>query len=255
MILPLSSCSGDVTDAPTPSDPSEWDYTKRWDKYLNQHFTKISEDFYWTDYDESDYYGTTQKSIAPGEFVEFFNLTESNITIRYGNEDEKIFNLSEITDNKINKVIEGPYPTLVYQKYVDVPLNFIDNDSTSLQFSGGLTISPGSHISYRGAIGSSLAIRKVLTQYDDVYLFSTSDETGAAAHLNWICDDYIFDRSALRCKKSPLLINWSNSSWQGELAAIFPNPADFLQLMLAMPVVKISDYGFTGDSLPYYVSI
>ena len=52
-----------------------------------------------------------------------------------------------------------------------------------------------------------------------------------------------------------MLINWSNSSWQGELAAIFPNPADFLQLMLAMPVVKISDYGFTGDSLPYYVSI
>ena len=100
MILQLSSCSGDVTDAPTPSDPSEWDYTKRWDKYLNQHFTKISEDFYWTDYDENDYYGTTQKSIAPGEFVEFFNLTESNITIRYGNEDEKIFNLSEITDNK-----------------------------------------------------------------------------------------------------------------------------------------------------------
>lgn len=255
MILPLSSCSGDVTDATTPSDPSEWDYAKRWEKYLNQHFTKISEDFYWTDYDESDYYGTTQKSIAPGEFVEFSNLTESNITIRYGNEDEKIFNLSEITDNKINKVIEGPYPTLVYQRYVDVPLYFIDNDSTSLQFSGGLTISPGSHISYRGAIGNSLAIRKVLTQYDDVYLFSTSDETGAAAHLNWICDDYIFDRSALRCKKSPLLINWSNSSWQGELAAIFPNPADFLQFMLAMPVVKISDYGFIGDALPNYVSI
>ncbi|MGN0237837.1 MAG: hypothetical protein ACI4AK_07130 [Lepagella sp.] len=243
MIATITSCSDDVAVEPTPT------HSDRWGKYVGQHFTKDSEDFRWRDNTNTSYKYAHASCIEEGEFVEFLNPTDSCITIRYGCEEEKKFNLAEITDNKIDKVIDGPYSPLTYHQYVDVTLNYVKSDAAATFFYGGSSIGPDIHISFKGAIEDQLYISKNLTTYDRVFLYSPGKD------VNWVCDDYKFDMSSLKCRKSPLTINWSNFSWRGDLANLFPNPNDFLQLMLAMPVVKTSDYGFNDDGLPEYLSV
>ena len=252
MLATLFSCSDDVVE---PNKPADKTPSELWSNFLGKQFTKESGNFYWTESDGVSDSEITNQSIATGEFVEFHNLTDTSVTIRYGSAEEKKFNLADITDNKINKVINGPYTPLIYQQYVDVPLNFINQESGRLFFSGSKEIALGMRISFHGSIGDKLRVSKNLTHYDNFFLFDYVSEDGNSPELCWMCDDYKFDLTTFKCSRSPFIIDWNIRNWEGDLASLFPNPTDFLQLLLAMPIVKTSDYGFTDNSTPEYVSI
>ncbi|MGN0237021.1 MAG: hypothetical protein ACI4AK_02895 [Lepagella sp.] len=252
MLATIYSCSDDVVN---PYNPDNKTPSELWSNFLGKQFTKESTDFYWTESDGASDSEITTQSIAAGEFVEFHSLTDSCVTIRYGCVEDKKFNLAEITDNKVNYVINGTYSPLVYQQYVDVPLYFINQESGRLFFSGSKELALGMRISFHGSVGQRLRVSKNLTHYDNFYLFEYVSEDGNSPELYWMCDDFKFDLTTLKCSRSPFIIDWNIRNWEGDLASLFPNPSDFLQLLLAIPVVKTSDYGFTENSTPEYVSI
>ena len=101
MLATLCSCSDDVVE---PNNPTDKTPSELWSNFLGKQFTKESGNFYWTESDGVSDSEITNQSIAAGEFVEFHNLTDTSVTIRYGSAEEKKFNLADITDNKINKV-------------------------------------------------------------------------------------------------------------------------------------------------------
>lgn len=220
-----------------------------WDKYLGKHFTYESDEFEWARYDE---YGwpLSPRGIAKGEYVEFYDLTDDGITIKTGSDEEtKYYNLANATNGKIQKRLLCPYSPYYFCKDVEMRLNFEKDPESPLytKFAEGLEIGPGVYISISGKYFTKLTItRKIVYKqpYLDTYglMFSAAD---------WTCYPYQFDTKTLTCKSSPIVTDWSTSAWNGDIATIIPNPNDFLQLLLAIPIHESSYYGFTGSESEY----
>lgn len=222
-----------------------------WDKYLGKHLTWESDEFKWAVY---DYYGwpLNPKHIARGEYVEFYDLTDEGITIKTGSDEEtKYYNLVNATNGKIQKRLLCPYSPYYFCKDVEIRLKFRKDTSKPLalhtRFSGSYEI--GSEIAVRiyGEYFTTLTISRDI-KYKQPYLNTYQSMVNGA---DWTCYPYLFDTSTIKCKSTPIVTDWSTSSWDGDIATIIPDPNDFLQLLLAIPIHKAGYYGFSGSSSEY----
>ena len=89
ILMILSSSCNDQPDSPSedstesPSDGQSAN-ADPWAKYEGKHFTCSSLDFYWTELDPYDKQTLRKTKIADGEFVEFYDRSDTEIYIRYG---------------------------------------------------------------------------------------------------------------------------------------------------------------------------
>lgn len=244
LLMLLSSCD----DLPANAKP--------WANYEGKRFTSDSRDFYWTlvyfnDLGNTIYAG--EESIAQGEFVEFYNITDSEIYIRYGSERPTYYNLADATNNAIQSTVLCPFSPFMFYQYVELPLKFGKKSDDGYYFSGHGEVGKGVQIGFGGSIGENLQIYREDVQYSyDVLKFKEKDRTGT---MRWYCFPYSFDTKSLKTIVSPISIDWHTSEWKGDIAQLIENPSDFLQLMLAMPILKKYPYGIYYIELDDYISI
>ncbi|MGN0238262.1 MAG: hypothetical protein ACI4AK_09315 [Lepagella sp.] len=219
-----------------------------WDIYIGKHLTSESDEFEWARYDE--YGPLSPRSIAKGEYVEFYDLTDDGITIKTGSdEDTRYYNLASATNGKIQKRLLCPYSPYYFCKDVEMRLNFRRDPKCTLytKFAKGLEIGPGVYISISGEFFTKLTITRKI-EYKQPHLTTYGTMFSAA---DWTCYPYLFDTSTLSCKSTPIVTDWLTSAWNGDIATIIPNPNDFIQLLLAIPIHKSGYYGFTGGESEY----
>ncbi|MGN0237863.1 MAG: hypothetical protein ACI4AK_07270 [Lepagella sp.] len=241
-VVALMLCSCNEDEAPVEKK-------SMWDKYLGKHLTWESDEFEWARYDK---YGwpLSPERIARGEYVEFYDLTEDGITIKTGSDKEtKYYNLANATNGKIKKRLLCPYSPYYFCKDVVMRLKFRkDNKYSSFtQFSGKSEIGSEMIISIDGQYFTKLTITREI-EYKQPCLDTYGTGFSAA---DWTCYPYLFDTKSLTCKSSPIVTDWSTTAWDGDIASIIPDPNNFLQLLLAIPIHKVSFYGFTGSESEY----
>lgn len=258
ILMILSSSCNDQPDSPSedstesPSDGQSAN-ADPWAKYEDKHFTCSSLDFYWTELDSYDKQTLRKTKIADGEFVEFYDRSDTEIYIRYGCERPKYYNLVDTTGTSILAKILCPYSPFFFYKYVEAPLKFGYKTKYYYSFSGQGGVGKGVKIGFHGELSSNLQIFKDIEySYDDLKM----KEPGYFSQtMNWSCFEYSFDTKSLKSIISPIIIDWHTSEWKGEIAELIENPSDFLQLMLAMPILKNYPYGIYDVELDDYISI
>ena len=187
-----------------------------------------------------------------GEYVEFYNLTDSCITIRYAREDKKIVDLSEVTNHQISGKIASPNLPFSFLQSMETKLQFNYEDKTSYCYFEGHTNEPYNFFTkFTGHLDSigNLHIRKLggyISPFPKLRLESSVafDYPYQKFYRNWQVPFYKFDTATLKCRQSPLLIHWNSTAWKGEITTIIPDITDFLQLLLAVPVLDTSEYGY-----------
>ena len=255
------SCSDDGVD-PIQSNPTpdaEGNYG--WSRYVGKHLTSDSDIFVW--HTSNDLAGDlyNNRPITPGEFVEFGNLTESGVTMRYGNEQLYTYNLAHATDNKINHVVACPYSAMGASQYVDIQVSLTYPKGVSYCKLVGLIVDPyGFRCDIEGKINGDLEISKSFSYIDPfprlrLETIPESTDYRILVELRPIQPE--FDAVSLKSVDSPILLQWQSEQWTGEAAAIIPDPSDFLQLLFNIPILKYSDYWKSkySNQDPEYVSI
>ena len=246
----LTSCSKDIDIVET----LPWiEKNTCWEGFIGQHFTKETSPNFWEALD--DYYAgyyITYEDLEDDEYVEFYNLTDSCITIRYAREEEKIVDLSEVTNHQISGTIASPSLPFSFQQSIETKLNFnYETKKSVCYFEGNLEESYNYFTKFTGNIDSkgNLHIRK-LGGYISPFPKLRSESSVAydypyqKFYRNWQVPFYKFDTATLKCRQSPLLIHWNSTAWKGEITTIIPDITDFLQLLLAVPVLDTSEYGY-----------
>ena len=224
----------------------------KWGRIIGQRFTKETSPHFWEilTYIENE-------DLEDGEYVEFYNLTDSCITIRYAREDKKIVDLSEVTNHQISGKIASPNLPFSFLQSMETKLQFNYEDKTSYCYFEGHTNEPYNFFTkFTGHLDSigNLHIRKLggyISPFPKLRLESSVafDYPYQKFYRNWQVPFYKFDTAALKCRQSPILIHWNSTAWKGEISTIIPDITDFLQLLLAVPVLDTSEYGykFAGD--------
>lgn len=242
--------SDDSTESPSDDQPDNAD---PWAKYEGKHFTCKSRDFYWTEVDLYDKQTLWKTKIADSEFVEFYDRSDTEIYIRYGCEQPTYCNLADATDEAIQAKILCPYSPFFFYQYVEAPLQFGYKTETYCSFSGQGEAGKGVKIGFHGELSSDLQIFKDIEfSYDDL---KKKDPGYNSESFIWSCFKYSFDTKSLKTIVSPIIIDWHTSEWTGEIAEFIEDPSDFLQLMLAMPILKKYPYGIYNVKLDDYFSI
>ena len=233
MMVLITSCHDDVAN-PYNDD------NIRWKDFIGKHFTCESKDFHWADFPR---YGVSLYPIMYGEFVEFYNLTDSYITMKYGNEHRTYFNLADITDNKIKQLVACPYTIFSINPSVEISLHFKDDPVKFCYFEGNYIDEWGYFITLDGRAYSAIQITKSVGYVSPIPSLRKPIMTESPhIMMDWRSSLYQFDKSSLKCVTSPLIVSWYTTEWSGNLATLMPNASDFLQLMLSMPILRPQEY-------------
>ena len=265
LALLLSSCHDDIET--NHQDPPYSDTTlSLWQKYLGKHFTReTSDQFYWTEHSFvylSSYHNFVESCpkedrityLKEGEYVEFFDLTDTQITMRYGTNKASYYYLSTLSDGKITDRVLYPYSNLYLRQEVEIPLIFdFDPNYPHTFFKGSYTDQYGFIYKCCGMILSTLHIC-----YDGVYYKTPFPKLRKETYYSdelytpeYFLKDlgplsYSFDKSTLKSNLSPISARWNSALWKGEYASLMPNLADFLQLLLGIPVLNAEEYYTDG---------
>lgn len=237
----LVSCHDDVQ----PESP--YIKTSGWESYVGKHFSCETDQFYWTQHIADDYgYGEDRKiPLDKGQFVEFFDLTDSQISMKYGNEDREYYNLAEATGNAIDKNIACPFPFLGITQTIELPLIFSSEPTDSYcHFRGEYSDAYGFKYSIQGKIYTLLTISRSRS-YESPFprlrkMICESVESYKIMNLEAPTSD--FDKVTLKSKMSPMTIRWNSSAWKGEVASLMQDASDFLQLLLGIHFLHHDDY-------------
>ncbi|MGM9815885.1 MAG: hypothetical protein ACI304_02355 [Lepagella sp.] len=237
----LVSCHDDVQ----PESP--YIKTSGWESYVGKHFSCETDQFYWTQHIADDYgYGEDRKiPLDKGQFVEFFDLTDSQISMKYGNEDREYYNLAEATGNAIDKNIACPFPFLGITQTIGLPLIFSSEPTDSYcHFRGEYSDAYGFKYSIQGKIYTLLTISRSRS-YESPFprlrkMICESVESYKIMNLEAPTSD--FDKVTLKSKMSPMTIRWNSSAWKGEVASLMQDASDFLQLLLGIHFLHHDDY-------------
>ena len=237
----LSSCHDDTVD------PYENEKNVGWKKFDGMRFTSESNTFVWTRY-FSDYYGTYSEKyhIRVGEYVEFKNMTDTCITIKYGCDYRTYFNLADVTEHKVDQLIACPYSIFVHHPDCEAQLKFrYEPQSAACHFSGKYTDEYGYYISYAGHVYDYINISKS-PGYKSPLPDLRKSRGDSSSHLlmSWSRAPFLFDAASLKCISSPVIAKWRSTAWQGEFASTMPDLSDFLQLMLSAKILPPEDYEF-----------
>ena len=249
LVFLLSSCHDNAAEPESPYGEAESTrYYALWQKYLGKHFTNDTDEFCWGSWSPwPQDHGYTLTPLLDDEFVEFYNLTDSSITIRNGYEQDHFVDLADYTDGKVKHIVKRPYPDFDITRSVDVVLNFEEVPYTlpallKCYFKGEYVDDFGVTFTISGDYKKSdgLVIDKEV-KYKQAFprLRQGKNENDI---MDWDPMPASFDKSAMKCISSPLYLSWNSSQWSGDIAGIIPNPTDFLQLIMNIPVFKTEDY-------------
>lgn len=219
----------------------------KWGRIIGQRFTKETSPNFW-----DGHYHSVNEDLEDGEYVEFYNLTDSCITIRYAREDKKIVDLSEVTNHQISGKIASPNLPFSFLQSMETKLQFNYEDKTSYCYFEGHTNEPYNFFTkFTGHLDSigNLHIRKLggyISPFPKLRSESrvTYDPPQRKFYKNWQVPFYKFETATLKCRQSPILIHWNSTAWKGKITTIIPDITDFLQLLLAVPVLDTSEYGY-----------
>ncbi|MGN0237020.1 MAG: hypothetical protein ACI4AK_02890 [Lepagella sp.] len=255
--LLLCECSKDDTS----------NYSDVWSGFYEKHFTGASENFKWTEY--GDYFGYMDwtHSIKEGEFVEFSDLVDNSITIKTGSEETKYFDLADVADGKIRKTLLCPYSPYFLYKETSVELELSQNtDGYYTYFTGKKYLDNEIGVEITGKIYKNnliihrdiygpLYLERSFTWYNDCDVNSNDNHIRKTLSAHMICSAYKFDTSSMKCSQSPILMDMESSSWAKEdISNLIAKPEDFFQLLMAMPILKASDFGVMQSSTFDYIS-
>ncbi len=240
VILLATGCSKEIEEEPYNPDIV-------WDDYVGKHFTKGSGGFVWTKFENHIVWYTEELRV--GEYVDFYDLTDDAITIKTGIEETKYFNLADATGGKIKKRLLIPYYPYYFCKDAEVRMKLRRGGISSyvdLRETEDLCTEVKVH--FEGEYYTKLKLYREIT-YKKPDLRCVFDSQ--FGFVDWTCYPFLFNTSTLTCTSTPFVINWTPSSWDGDIATLIPNPQDFLQLLLAIPILNVNDYGFTGWTSEY----
>ena len=302
--LILSSCHDnpmlDTPDEPeqnTPEDsepedsesdnPTNNPYVEEWQNYMGKHFTReTSDQFYWTqhyweNYENDDGHqrflqGCTHddvrekshviKYLTGSHFVEFFDLTYSQITMRVGSDKGPYYNLANMSGQQINVNVLCPNSLSWINKELDIPLYFDYKSSPPSYcfFKGKYSDQYGFTYRSSGFIRSGYDINDPLWAkfhigfYREGHLspFPSLEKVKVVQLSSYdpvedIFKDlrpiaYSFNKTTLRSNQSPVTIQWKSSAWKGEMASLMPSLSDFFQLLIGIPVLNSKEYYYYG---------
>ena len=226
-ILLFAACRSDKEECPIV-EKDKWG----WHNFLGKTFTSESTDFYWT----VDYPHDKIEYLKEGEYVEFYNLTDSSITMRYGNIEQAYCDLAEITNNRIQQIVACPNSALVVPQSMDIELKFKPEKYTSYcNFESDYTNPYGFTFKFSGKILHKLTIMKEREYICTVPAFRQ-------AKMNWDTLPYNYIYSTLKCESSPMIISWKSSGWDGNISSLIPDASEFIQLLIGLPVINNSEY-------------
>lgn len=233
--LLATGCSKEIEEKPYNPDIV-------WDGYAGKHFTKESGGFVWTKFENHIVWYTEE--LRDGEYVEFYDLTDDAITIKTGIEETKYFNLADATGGKIKKRLLIPYYPYYFCKDAEIRMKLRRGGISSyVDLRETEDLCPEVKVHFEGEYYTKLKLYREITynKPDLRCVFGAIFDT-----VDWTCYPFLFNTSTLTCTSTPFVINWTPSSWDGDIATLIPNPNDFLQLLLAIPILNVNDYGFTG---------
>ena len=226
-ILLFAACRSDKEESPIV-EKDKWG----WHNFLGKTFTSESTDFYWT----VDYPNDKIEYLKEGEYVEFYNLTDSSITMRYGNIEQAYCDLAEITNNRIQQIVACPNSALVVPQSMQIELKFKPEKYTSYcNFESEYTNPYGFTFKFSGKILQKLTIMKEREYICPVPTFRQ-------AKMNWDTMPYNYNYSTLKCDSSPIIVSWKSSDWGGDISSLIPDASEFIQLLIGLPVISSSDY-------------
>ena len=278
-VIVLSSCHDDVETKHTESPSPESKLTE-WLKYIGIHFTReTSDQFYWVQHTwcrkDNEVLGyqtflqycridgaTNDVTYLKGsEFVEFVDLTDSQITIRVGNDKLTYYNLSNITDKQINIKVLCPNSLSWINQVIEIPLEFDYKANPSCCFFEGKFIDQigykyksSGYLNYGRAINDQLKIslhiafsrENPASPFPELKI-SKYIELGSSGYPEHIFEDlnastYSFNKSTLQCIQSPVIVQWNSAAWKGDVASLMPSLSDFIQLLIGIPVLDPKEY-------------
>ena len=219
----------------TKDTPFCWRWTEEWDDFDGSHTWHHSEE--------------RSLPFEDDEYIEFSNISNSGMTIRWGvDKANEYFDLGAATGHKYDYTFLRPQFHLESQA-VDIPITY-DGLKLALDcdLKGSLKIEDGYEI---GLFGNrkyeDLKIMYYRKNRFNGELVTRYDKEGKG---RWGAIDYKFDSNRMKCAQSPIYLEWQTNAWNGDIASSIENPADFLQLIMAIPVFKAADYGFSGIDIP-----
>ena len=298
--LILSSCHDnpmlDTPDDPeqnTPEDsesddPTNNPYVEEWQNYMGKHFTsETSDQFYWTQHYWENYendddhqrflqrcethsnttmYVDVKKYLTGSQFVEFFDLTDSQITMRVGSDKGPFYNLANMSGQQINVNVLCPNSLSWINKELDIPLYFDYKSSPPSYcfFKGKYSDQYGFTYRSSGFIRSGYDVNDPLWKkfhigfYREGHLspFPKLEKVKTVQLSSYYDPEFIykdlrpitysFNKTTLRSNQSPVTIQWKSSAWKGEMASLMPSLSDFFQLLIGIPVLNSKEYYYYG---------
>ena len=292
MIVIISSCHDNIestlTESPTESPTPDFDFNE-WQKYIGKHFTsEFPEQFYWTQHywegyendddhqqflqdcdlhsDDSQVQSLMLKYLTTYQFVDFFDLTDSKITMRVGIENNSHYNLRFLTDHQIKVKVKCPSPLSWINKEIEMPLIFEYNSPPSYCFFKG-KYSDQYGFTYRscGFIRSGSDIKDPLWSKFHISFYREEGHLSPFPQLKklkfiqfssypiyeGVYKDlrpitYSFNKTTLGSEQSPITIQWESTAWKGEMASLMPSLSDFFQLLIGIPVLNPNEYYYEG---------
>ena len=219
----------------TRDTPFCWTWTEEW-KYSDGDKTWV----YWEDRTLPFIYN---------EYLKFFNNSTTGMTIRWGiNRNKQIYNIISNSDKEYVYTFLRPQFHLECQA-VDIPVTYcgkkLENDC---DLKGSVKLEDGYEIGLFGHRKNNelkiMYYRKNRINEQLVTRYNTE------VQAVWRTINYKFDSNRMKCLQSPIYVEWQTTAWNGEIASLIGNPADFLQLIMAIPIFKAADYGFSGSDVP-----
>ncbi len=282
-VIVLSSCHDDVETKHTESPSPESKLTE-WLKYIGIHFTReTSDQFYWTQHYWENYendddhqsflqrcethsnttmYVDVKKYLTGSQFVEFFDLTDSQITMRVGTDKGPFYNLANMSGQQIKVNVLCPSSLSWINKELDIPLYFDYKSSPPSYcfFKGKYSDQYGFTYRSSGFIRSGYDVNDPLWKkfhigfYREGHLspFPKLEKVKISYHEpDHIFKDlrprtYSFNKTTLGCIQSPITIQWESSAWKGEMASLIPSLSNFFQLLIGIPVLNSKEYYYYG---------
>ena len=278
LALLLPSCQDDLESITKQSTLQEWQ------NYMGKHFTReTSDQFYWTQHYWENYendddhqsflqrcethsnttmYVDVKKYLTGSQFVEFFDLTDSQITMRVGTDKGPFYNLANMSGQQINVNVLCPNSLSWINKELDIPLYFDYKSSPPSYcfFKGKYSDQYGFTYRSSGFIRSGSDVNDPLWKkfhigfYREGHLspFPKLEKVKISYHEpDHIFKDlrprtYSFNKTTLGCIQSPITIQWESSAWKGEMASLIPSLSNFFQLLIGIPVLNSKEYYYYG---------
>lgn len=189
------------------------------------------------------------RSFIYDEYLKFFNNSTTGMTIRWGiDRNKEHYNIISNSDKEYVYTFLRPQFHLECQA-VDIPVTYcgkkLENDC---DLKGSLKLEDGYEIGLFGhRKNNELKIMYYRKNRFNEQLVTRYNTEGKGA---WGSINYKFDSNRMKCLQSPIYVEWQTTAWTGAIASLIGNPADFLQLIMAIPIFKAADYGFSGSDVP-----